>query len=138
MKVRTSSKATSAAVEYFLYAIVIIQTAIAAFAYKTFFPQSTGQWSNATIYLTVIYFSVLAGVFYLLNRLHANRKALGQAVVLADQETVPVEEKVASVAVPIRIPSLFGFTPAQLVIVLMVFLAALKLFGWALANLLKP
>ena len=136
MKVRASHKVTFTAIEYFLYAVVIIQTAIAAFAYKTVVPQGARPWPTASIYLAVIYFAVLGWVFYQLNRLHGSRKAL--AAVEADQEAVQAGERLATVIPAVQIPRLFGFTRPQLAIVLLVFVAALKVFGWALANLVKP
>ncbi|HUJ49655.1 MAG TPA: hypothetical protein VLW25_05635 [Bryobacteraceae bacterium] len=147
MKVKASSKATSAAVEYFLYAIVIIQTAIAAFAYKTL-SQSEVLWPAAAVYLAVIYFGVLGWVFFQLNRLHGQRKAAassveppiqtaGSAAVPAQIENGAMEmsDQPAAAAVPGRL--VFGITRTKLAIVLLVFLAALKVFSWALANLLK-
>ena len=146
MKVRASSKATSAAVEYFLYAIVIIETAIAAFAYKTL-SQTQILWPGAALYLAVIYFGVLGWVFYQLNRLHGQRKAAassdqaaiqpagGAAPAQIENDAMEISGQPAAVAVPGRL--VFGITRAKLAIVLLVFLAALKVFSWALANLLK-
>jgi hypothetical protein len=147
MKVKASSKATSAAVEYFLYAIVIIQTAIAAFAYKTL-SQPQIVWPGAVVYLAVIYFGVLGWVFYQLNRLHVQRKAAaslaasehepaGDAVSLQiENGAMEISDQPSAVAVPARL--VFGITRAKLAIVLLVFLGALKVFSWALSNLIRP
>jgi len=136
MKVRASSKATSAAFEYFLYAIVIIEAAIAAFAYKTL-AQTVQLWPAAAVYLAVIYLGVLGWVFYQLNRLHRKRKA----EVAASSEVARAEQvgdQPAAVASPASARLLFGFTRTQLAIVFLVFLAAMKVFSWALSNLARP
>lgn len=136
MKVRASSKATSAAVEYFLYTVVIIEAAIAAFGYKAL-AQAVQLSPAATAYLAVIYLGVLGWVFYQLNRLHSKRKA---KVAASDevQHEAPAGEETAAVASPVPARLLFGFTRTQLTIVLLVFLAAMKVFSWALSNLVKP
>jgi hypothetical protein len=147
MKVRASSKATSTAVEYFLYSIVIIQTAIAAFAYKNL-SQAELLQSRSMAYLAAIYAGVFAWVFYQLNKLHGKRKAGG--VSAAPAQTIETGDAVrmeaaareladeAAIAAPVSGPLIFGITRAKLLIVLLVFLAALKIFSWALANVLKP
>src|SRR5579872_2492046 len=129
MKVRASSKATSAAVEYFLYSIVIIEAAIAAFGYKAL-AQAVQLWPAATAYLAVIYLGVLGWVFYQLNRLHGKRKAAASADIPRE---APASDQPAAVALPVSARLLFGFTRTQLAIVLLVFLAAMKVFSWALS-----
>lgn len=145
MKVRAPSKATSAAVEYFLYSIVIIQTAIAAFAYKNL-SQAELLQSRSIAYLAAIYAGVFAWVFYQLNKLHGKRKAVSAAqaqpiepgAAVRVEATVSDLEDQAAIAAPVSGQLIFGITRAKLLIVLLVFLAALKLFSWALANVLKP
>ena len=136
MKVRAPSKATSTAVEYFLYAVVIIETAIAAFGYKAI-AQAVQLWPAATAYLAVVYLGVLGWVFYQLNRLHSLRKA-GAAASAQVRHEAPAGDQPAALASPASARLLFGFTRTQLAIVLLVFLAAMKVFSWALSNLARP
>jgi len=177
MKVKASSRATSTALEYFLYAIIIVETATAVFAYKAV-SRAAQFWPGAIAYLEVLYFGVLAWVFFQLNNLHRRRKAAAReagsgsrpeltAPISPGPEPieVPVETEVARVAVA-SVPALavpipdqpnpsasiepreavaaatdptlaLGLTRNQLMFVLLVFLAALKVFSWVLANLLK-
>lgn len=153
MKVRASSKATSVAVEYFLYTVVIIEAAIAAFAYKTV-AQAVQLWPGATAYLAVLYLGVLGWVFYQLNRLHRQRKAVAKAAASADvthdepagvavavqieNGAMEIGDEPAAVASPASARLLFGFTRTQLAIVLLVFVAAMKVFSWALSTLARP
>jgi len=134
MKVRASSKATSAAVEYFLYSVVIIEASIVAFGYKALV-QAVQLWPAATAYLAVIYLGVLGWVFYQLNRLHGRRKATASA---DTPHEAPASDQPAAVALPVSARLLFGFTRTQLAIVLLVFLVAMKVFSWALTNLVRP
>ncbi len=161
MKVRASNKAASTAVEYFLYAIVIVETALAVFAYKAVSPN--GQLGSiAMVYLGLIYLGVLGWVFYQLNRLYKRRKtavqgpatsvAPAQSDTLAAVAGLPPAQSPATEpgqgalelgnesagATPVPGSLLFGMTRIQLAIVLLVFLAALKGFSWAIANLVKP
>ncbi len=136
MKVRASGKATSAAVEYFLYSVVIIEAAIAAFGYKAL-AQAVQLWPGATAYLAVIYFGVLGWVFYQLNRMHSKRKA--EVAASADmRHEAPASDQPAAAGSTVSARLLFGFTRTQLAIVLLVFLAAMKVFSWALSNLTRP
>ncbi len=177
MKVKASSRVTSTALEYFLYAIIIVETATAVFAYKAV-SRAAQFWPGAMAYLEVLYFGVLAWVFFQLNNLHRRRKAAARAAGSGPrpEPTAPiapahepieisVEPEVARVAVA-RVPALaapiqgqpnpsagidpqevvatataptlaLGLTRNQLMFVLLVFLAALKVFSWVLANLLK-
>jgi len=73
MKVRASSSATWSALEYFFYAILLIQTAIAAFAYRVL-SHAAEISTSAAADLAVLYIALLAVVFYQLNRLHRKRK----------------------------------------------------------------
>jgi hypothetical protein len=170
MKVKAPSGVTSTALEYFLYAIIILETATAAFAYKTV-SRAAQFWPGAVAYLAVLYFGVLAWVFFQLNRLHRKRMAAAQsggsnpiqltAPLAPALVESPVQPETAHVAVatgpaaPIQdqpTPSTgidpqeavaaatartlaFGLTRNQLMLVLLFFLAALKVFSWAIANL---
>jgi hypothetical protein len=152
MKVKTPAKATSAAVEYFLYAVIIIQTAIAAFAYKVV-GGAAQVWSNVVLYLGFIYVASLVMAFWQLNRLHNNRKKLRTSTVAREaamQPAVPAAPVVAMEPRPQNTPDIevgetvaaaqalpvLGLTRGQLAIVLLVFLAALKVFSWALGNVI--
>jgi hypothetical protein len=170
MKVKASSSVTSTALEYFLYAIIIVETATAVFAYKTV-TRAAQFWPGAIAYLAVLYFGVLAWVFFQLNHLHRKRKATAQAVEAAMPREQPAPIAPAPVEVPVQpgttqvavasVPApihdqpnpstgidtqeaiaaatartlAFGLTRNQLMFVLLVFLAALKVFSWAIANL---
>jgi hypothetical protein len=135
MKLKTARNATSTAYEYFLYGILVLETAIAVFAFKTI--AQISQLSVAsTGYLLLLYAGVLGWVFLQLNRLHSKRKVNpadpSPGVALPDPEN-PVPPAVQAKS---RLP--LGLTGVQLAIVFVVFVAAVKLFTWALATLVKP
>lgn len=189
MKLKTARNATSTAYEYFLYGILVLETAIAVFAFKTI--AQISQLSVAsTGYLLLLYAGVLGWVFLQLNRLHSKRKVntavASPGVALPDPENpvpatqglalqAPALETVAVQAVAIQTPAQdtpmfenvgfaeaadteakpidpdfdppavqaksrlpLGLTGAQLAIVFVVFVAAVKLFTWALPALVKP
>ena len=165
MKVKTSGNVMATVIEYFLYSIVILETCIAAFAYKTI--SQIAQLSLITRgYLILLYFGVLAWVFFQLNRLHRKRKQAADVVIApAPAEFVPAAIESSGIAmVPVPIapdPSTqapmpvgppvaagsnvatpvstgpFGLSWTQIAFVLAVFLAALKVFSWVLTNLVK-
>jgi hypothetical protein len=176
MKVKASGSVTSTALEYFLYAIIIVETATAAFAYKTV-SRAAQLWPGGIAYLGLLYFGVLAWVFFQLNNLHRKRKAATRpAAAEQPQLTAPVAlllppaaitvepeaARVAVASVPALAPAIpdqpgasqgmdpreavatanartlaFGLTRNQLMFVVLVFFAGLKVFSWAIANFMK-
>ncbi|HLG98468.1 MAG TPA: hypothetical protein VKX49_19275 [Bryobacteraceae bacterium] len=166
MKVKVSRNRTAAAVEYFLYSIILLETCIAALSYKAIV--QFAQLSLLTrAYLVLLYFGVLAWVFFHLNRLHRRRKQRDRKItpvtdpspstaaqtseLQTSDQTFEVHSEVPQPIAPVQAQAgappvaaeavaagLFGLTRAQLAIVLVVFLAALKAFSWALATLIKP
>ncbi len=136
MKIKASRNTTASLVEYFLYSIVILETGVAALAYKTI--AEIAQLSLASrVYLVVLYFGVLAWVFFQLNRLHRKRKQPQKVLESVQQEilepaTAAGPEKALE---PAPRQTAFGLTGTQAMVVLLVFLAALKAFTWALTRL---
>ena len=125
--------------EYFLYTAIIVATALAAFADKLIFRAADLRSINS--YLTAFFFGFLAWAFFQLNRLHHKRK-LQPAIQPEPQAALelpqpapasPVQQTMLASRKPAR--RIFGLTAAQLVIVLVVFVAAVKSFTWALASL---
>jgi hypothetical protein len=128
MKIKASRNTTASLVEYFLYSIVILETGVAALAYKTI--SEIAQLSFTTrAYLMFLYFGVLAWVFFQLNRLHRKRK---QPQKVLEPATAAGPEKALE---PAPRQTAFGLTGTQAMVVLLVFLAALKAFTWALTRL---
>lgn len=84
VKVKASNKATSAAVEYFLYTVIIIQTAIAAFAYKSILRMAE-MWPAGIAYFAAAYFSTFALAFLQLHRLHRAKKKMASAGLLPEK-----------------------------------------------------
>jgi len=113
---------TSASFEYFLYAAIIAETALAAFVYKTIF--RAPELARLNLFFGIFYFAFLAWSIFQLNRVHRHRK-------LAQAE--PAEEiQEDRAVVPRRSHSALGLTTAQLVIVVVVFATAVAMFSWAL------
>jgi hypothetical protein len=110
----------SASFEYFLYAAIIVETALAAFVYKIIFRDP--DLARLRLYFAIFYFAFLAWSIAQLNSLHRRRK-------LAQAEQVPTESRAAA-SEPSR--SALGLTTTQLVIVIVVFVGALATFSWAL------
>ena len=167
VKVKTSGNVTAAVVEYFLYSIIILETCIAAFAYKTI--SQVAHLSLSTRgYLILLYFGVLAWVFFQLNRLHRKRRqaaavvsaqALGTEITpmatgpagialtpspaatgTCSELPLPVSPAAAIADSSVTAPAStgpFGLSWIQLAFVFVVFLAALKVFSWVLTNLVK-
>jgi len=166
VKVKASSKATSAAVEYFLYTVIIIQTAIVAAAYKSIL-RTLQIWPAGLAYMATAYLATFALAFLQLHRLHRARKKAAVTKAKAESEAVtpmlPVPAP-ASSAMPVAAMSsvpvekepvpkpqprsgetvaatpaglAFGLTRVQVAIIFLVFLAALKVFSWALANVVR-
>lgn len=124
-----SSRGTSA-FEFFLYAAIIIETALAAFVYKVVFRD--GGVPALNLSLAIIYFAFLAWAIVQLNILHRGRKL---------QEPIPAEspveppESVAIAEGSAEARHILGLTAAQVVVVFIVFAAALVSFSWILSNL---
>jgi uncharacterized integral membrane protein len=164
LTVKASNKAAAAAVEYFLYTVIIIQTAIVAFAYKSIL-RTAQIWPAGIAYLAAAYFGTFALAFLQLHRLHRARKKAVAARPKPETETVPVEVVAPSTPVPVTevaaMPTMekrpvltaevgsgetvaatpaglaFGLTRVQVAIIFLVFLAALKVFSWALASVVR-
>ena len=161
MRVKASRNGTAAAIEYFLYAIILLETGLAAFAYQAM-TQVAQLAPLSRAYLALLYFGVLGWVFFQLNRLHRKRKqaSLGMAKPEPPRQ-LPAASEPLQIAAPIPAQNQlstpqpppaeltpaapapvgvlpFGLTRTQLAVVLVVFLAALKGFTWMLANLVRP
>lgn len=119
----------SASFEYFLYTAIIVETALAAFVYKTIF-RDPGL-ARMSVYFGIFYFAFLAWCIAQLNILHRRRK-LAQA-----QPAEPVSDEPVSGAPPTEnnTRSALGLTTSQLVIVVVVFVSAVATFSWALKQL---
>jgi hypothetical protein len=111
--------------EYFLYAAIIVETALAAFVYKTVLQDA--DLARLSPYFGILYFGFLAWCIAQLNKLHRRRK-LAQL-----QPAEPVSD-LAPTETPTR-PAFLGLTPAQLAIVVVVFASAVAAFTWVLGRL---
>jgi hypothetical protein len=178
--VKAPNKATSVLVECFLYAIVVSQTAIAAFAYKPIM-RAAQIWPANIACFAISYFSIFALAFVQLHRIHRDRKkarvvAAPAAKLLRSAPStatpvivtappvvepvfqpgepvtalVPLRPQIAVKEEPVEAAEVagdavaaspdglaFGLTRVQLAVILFVFLAALKVFSWALANVVR-
>ena len=133
MKVKLT-KTAGAVFEYFLYAAMILETGLAAVAYKFL---AEAQLSSLRIYLIVLYFGFLSWSVFQLNRLHRARKQF-QTEVAAEPELVSREEPKPLAPAPSRVEApklVLGLSGAQVVVVLVVFLTSLVIFTWALETL---
>jgi hypothetical protein len=113
---------TSASYEYFLYAAIIAETALAAFVYKTIFRDP--DLARLSLFFGIFYFAFLAWSIFQLNKVHRNRKLAQAEPAAAVQQDRPVA--------PRRSRSALGLTVVQLVIVVVVFASAVATFSWAL------
>ena len=116
--------------EYFLYSAIILETALAAFVYKVIFRGA--DLLSLNVSLAIIYFGFLAWAIIQLNQLHHKRKlqeATKPEPAEGPLETAPVLESGE------QDRRVLGLTGAQLVIVLIVFAAAVVSFSWALSIL---
>ncbi len=123
---------TSASFEYFLYAAIIAETALAAFVYKTIFRDP--ELARLSLYFGIFYFAFLAWSIVQLNKVHRRRK-LAEAEPMSDQvPTAGTERNRAEnrAAVSEHTRPALGLTAAQLVIVIVVFVTAVATFSWAL------
>ncbi len=137
--------------EYFLYLVMILETALAVFVYKVSAP--LGDFLNVRLYLSVIYFSFLGWCFYQLNRLYRKRKemaaaldprqpeaalppepmTMGSAAVADTPAEIDAPSGTAHAVEPARL--VFGLTGSQFMVILVVFLTALVTFSWVLARM---
>jgi hypothetical protein len=109
--------------EYFLYAAIIAETALAAFVYKTIFRDP--DLARFNLYFGVFYAGFLAWSIWQLNKVQQRRKG---------QEAQPAADPGASKAVkPTR--TMLGLTAAQVAIIAVVFVTAVATFSWALRSL---
>ena len=111
------------AFEYFLYAAILAETALAALVYKVIF--ESAELVRMRIYFAIFYFAFLGWAIAQLNKLHRTRKtqltALPVAAEPAEAKTAPQDTRPA-----------LGLTGAQLLIVIVVFATAVATFSWAL------
>jgi hypothetical protein len=128
MDAKASSK--TSIFEYFLYSAIILETALAAFVYKVIFRGADLVSFNVS--LAIIYFGFLAWAIIQLNQLHRKRKL--QEANKPQQVDGPLQT-VAVLESGEQDRRIFGLTGAQLVIVLIVFAAAVVSFSWALSIL---
>jgi hypothetical protein len=112
----------SSSFEYFLYAAMIVETALAAFVYKIIFRDP--ELTRMSLYFGIFYFAFLAWSIFQLNKVHRQRK-LTQA-----EPAEEIQEDQA--VVPGRSRSALGLNAIQLVIVVVVFATAVATFSWAL------
>jgi hypothetical protein len=112
---------TGAPFEYFLYAAIIVETALAAFVYKIIFRDP--DLARLSLYFVLFYFAFLAWSIAQLNSLHRRRKLAQAEPVEPISDLAPTEQ---------RTRSALGLTTAQLVIVVVVFVTALATFSWLL------
>lgn len=116
-------KRSSTSFEYFLYAAMVAETALAATIYKVIF--HSGELVRVRVYFAIFYFAFLGWVIKQLNRLHRDRKsALPDATPVA----VPVEQEYTRDDAD----RFLGLSGAQLIIVMLVFATAVAAFSWAL------
>jgi len=139
-------KTSSSPFEYFLYAAIFAETALAALIYKAVF--HSADLIQMRIYFAIFYFAFLAWAIWQLNKLHRNRKlAMADTAHMAEPQ---VPERAldprqmgdpAQVAEPAQqeddaaeqnTPRVFGLTTAQLVIIVVVFATAVATFSYAL------
>jgi hypothetical protein len=117
---------TSTAFEYFLYAAICAETALAALIYKVLF--GNPDLARLRVYFAVFYFAFLGWAIAQLHKLHRNRKS-------ADSQLAPEpaihEPDGQEIAAEDTRPGL-GFTGPQLVILVVVFATAVATFSWAL------
>lgn len=106
--------------EYFLYAAIIAETALAAFVYKTIFRDP--DLARFNVYFGLFYVAFLGWSIWQLNNIHKRRKLAG----------VQPAAQAAPEAEVGHTRSMLGLTAAQLLIVVVVFVTAVSAFSWAL------
>ena len=121
MNTSPPQRKNSASFEYFLYAAIIAETALAAFVYKTIFRDR--ELVRLSLYFGIFYFAFLAWCIGQLNTLHRRRK-LAQA-----EPPEPISDPAPGGT---RTRPALGLTTSQMVIVIVVFVTAVATFSWAL------
>jgi hypothetical protein len=114
---------TSTAFEYFLYAAILAETALAALIYKVLFRNP--ELTHLRVYFAIFYFAFLGWCIVQLNRLHRDRKSAVAA-------PPPVAEPATEEVVSNDTRPLFGLTGPQLAIIVVVFASAIAAFSWVL------
>ncbi|MGP0074989.1 MAG: hypothetical protein ACLPWF_24015 [Bryobacteraceae bacterium] len=123
-----SPRRTSTAFEYFLYAAILTETALAALIYKVMF--RSPELVRMRVFFAIFYFAFLGWAIQQLNKLHRNRKErLSDPTPAPDREVN--EPASRGIAAEDTRPAL-GLTGQQLVIIVVVFAAAIATFSWAL------
>jgi len=135
-----SNAPSSTPFEYFLYAAIIVETALAALVYKAIFRNA--ELAHFSVYFAIFYFVFLAWAIAQLNALHRDRHPK-PAHVEAPLQSDPAS--LASHAIEPRAPESelepretedthppFGLTRPQLVILVVVFATAVATFSCAL------
>jgi hypothetical protein len=100
---------SSSAFQYFLYAAILVETALAALIYTIIFRSS--ELERLSVYFAIFYVAFLVWAIAQLNRL---RRARAQE---------PVREKTRP---------MLGLTRPQIMILVVVFAVAVATFSWAL------
>jgi hypothetical protein len=111
------------AFEYFLYAAIIAETALAVFIYKIIL--SERELAHVSLYFGIFYVAFLGWSVAQLNKVHRGRK-----LAPGEPNTAPALTETNAAAEHTR--SALGLSAAQLVIVVMVFATAVVTFSWAL------
>ncbi len=105
-------KRSNSAFEYFLYAAILAETALAALIYKVIF--RSPELARLRLYFAIFYVAFLVWAIAQLNLLH--RKRILEPELAPHENTRPV----------------LGLTGPQLVILVVVFAIAVATFSWAL------
>jgi len=117
------TRKTNSPFEYFLYAAIVAETALAAIIYKMIF--QSGELMRLRIYFALFYFGFLAWAIAQLNRLHRNRqRAMLEPATVAE----PARQEIA----PAVTRPVLGLTAGQFMLVVVVFASAVATFSWAL------
>jgi len=111
------------AFEYFLYAAILAETALAALIYKGIF--RAGELTQLRVYFAIFYFGFMGWIIAQLNRLHRKRQSL-------TQDSAPGEQQPPEAA---QNRPLLGLTASQVMTVLLVFATAVAVFTWLLREL---
>jgi len=115
----SQTKRSNSAFAYFLYAAILLETALAALIYKTIF--GSNELTRLSVYFAIFYVAFLIWAIAQLNLLHRNR---------ALEPEVPAQEPEVGRRENTR--AALGLTGPQLAILLVVFAIAVAMFSWAL------
>jgi hypothetical protein len=123
---------SSTGFEYFLYAAIVAETALAALIYKVIV--HTADLGHLRVYFALFYLAFLAWVIVQLQVLHRKRQELAQVT----EAEIP-----AAAALPAEDPEtakdnnrhVLGLTSGQLVVVVVVFATAVVMFSLMLSRL---